>query len=213
MIYSYSFFSAFENCPREAQDRFVLRTPRPEKESAIPGIEEHAAIAQRLAHGITLPEPYLRAERMVQSLEKAGKALTEVKLGVTRDHEACDFFSGACFLRGVIDVLLLRGSVAFLGDWKTGKVREKELQLLIFALLVFAHHPEVGTIIAANLWLKVNRVGERRVYKIGEVPSMWAEVYARVAEIERAETWPEKPSPLCGWCQVVECKFNPRRER
>lgn len=216
MIFSYSFIDQFENCPKAAHDRYVLRTKRGEKESAIPGIEEHEAIAKRISHKIPLPEAYTRAENLVQPLEARGQLEAEVKLGVTREMEACDFFAGIVFLRGVIDVLMRRNGTAFIGDWKTGKVYEKELQLLIFALLVFENFENIDAIAAVNLWLKTGRPGAAQQFIRADLPQMRAEVYGHIRRLEEADEkddWPEKPGPLCAWCQVVECKFNPRREK
>ena len=222
-VLSYSFLDSFENCRKQAHEVYILKSVPRFKESAQEGIEIHEALAKRIAGGAETP--HASAERLVQSLERRGKAQTEVKLGVTRELEACDFFSKVVWLRGVVDVLLLgrgdadrpdRARSAFIGDWKTGKVREKDLQLQIFAALVFANYPEVENVRAVNLWLREPDLKmQPRDWSRDRLPGLWAQILRladHVEESERSGSWPARVNALCGWCQVVHCEFHPGRK-
>lgn len=223
-VHAYTAFSWFENCPAKFKWRWVDGNREIDTPAQAEGRAVHEALAARLNGqpiDLTARVSYSFADRMATSLLERGNVLAEMKLAIDPDFEPTQFFSRTAWLRGVLDVLVgledreaqpLRGRV-FIGDWKTGKRREDDLQLLIFALLVLENYPDVDTVHAANLWLREGKPGTLMTWRRAELPDMRARVLQHAMPIEQAMrdgVFPKKPGPLCAWCPDTSCEFNRR---
>ena len=215
MIWSYTNLDLFQICGEWAYRKYIAKDLPPEEktEEQLEGTAVHEALERRLSERMPLPKNYARWEQFCVSLEKTGQPMTELKVGIGRDFKPRGFFAPDCWGRGVLDVVALGDHAAFIGDWKTGKVKEKPLQLDLFALFGFAHWP-VDTIVAANIWLKPSKVGTPRTYYRKDAPALWARILPTINAMEQAEVrgdWRAQPGPLCGWCPVTSCAHNPRK--
>jgi hypothetical protein len=222
VIHSYSSISAFENCPWAFRDRYVLKNKYPETPQQAAGTAAHLALQRRLEDRRALPPELAVAEPMIQSLEKRGRPIAERKLAMTRDFEPCDFWAQEAWMRGVLDVLLPLGTMmdshggtvptsrhAFILDWKNGKVREDHTQLMIQAALLLVNFAIIGAVDVVYIWLKEGRPGESQRYWTPGLPQMLARIVSLTTPIEAAvmnNSFPARPSALCRWCPVAECK-------
>lgn len=218
--WSYTALSTFENCPRQYYRRYILKEKEPETSEMKWGNEVHKQLEERLKFDKPLPEGMRQWEPLAGSVKKAarGKDLqTEFGFGVESDLKPCDFFSKRVWGRGKADILVVDDTAAWIGDWKTGKPREKEFQLGVFAGFVFAWYPRVKRIAANNLWLKEHKAGPTYYFsRENDMATIWAAIHSRVKQIEacmNAGSWPERPSGLCGWCHDKTCKHNPHKDR
>lgn len=214
--WSFSMLEKFENCPRSAFHKYILK----EKEATTPAIEEgnrvHKALELRVRDGTPLPNDLIKYEPLASSIQ--GFALnyqtpihTELKLGITRAMAPCGFFDGNVWGRCAADVTVMKGEFAWVGDWKTGKPREKELQVKICAMFLFKKFPEISRVVGTNIWLKESKVGTAYSFTRDKEAEYWKDIITRVQKMENAlekEYWPEQPSGLCGWCPVKSCKYN-----
>jgi hypothetical protein len=221
--WSYTLLEAFEQCPRKAFHRYILKEKPPETEARRKGNEFDKAMEARVKTGTPLPPEYAALESFAGSIDKLKgkncKAYTQLKMGITRNFEPCGFFADQVWGRGATDVILAQFPNATIIDWKTGKNSEGKsysndgLQLKIFALLAFKHFPRVDKITAFNVWLKTGELGKPYVFTRALQAPLWREVLPRVIRLEKMwETcrggWPEQPGPLCGWCPVTQCQYN-----
>lgn len=223
--WSYSMLDMFANCPRQAYHRYILKEKGVETEAQRKGNEFDRAVEDRLKHGTPLPAEYQKYEGYAASLHDTPDAqlYAQLKLGIKRDFTPSDFFGKEVWGRGVLDVALVKKcsvgvpNVAVITDWKTGKNSENKpysnggLQLKIFTLLLFCHFPGVEKVTAFNLWLKDMEVGKIYTYSRDDRAALWREVLVRVMAMEKAfaaQSWPEMPGPLCGYCDVKQCRFN-----
>ena len=217
MIYSYSLIDAFHNvCPRQARAKYWEKVKQPDTPELIAGQQDHKALEVRLLHRNALPAHLAVCEPICKSIEARAIPLTELRVAVDRDLEPTGFFDNDCYIRGVLDVLLLndgrRGGFYF--DWKTGKNNEHRhgpLQLKMGAAFSFAMHPELQNISAANVYTQNGQLGIAHHWKRTELPEMWREIVPLIHEIEAAEAagnFPEKPGPLCKWCPDKKCQHN-----
>lgn len=104
----------------------------------------------------------------------------------------------------------------FLVTHNTGKRKPDSKQLKIFALLIFAHYPEVERVNTAFVWLQTGKVDTERFHR-KDIPVLWQDILPEVRRFELAhknQTWTPKPSGLCrGWCPVTTCSFNEEAAR
>ena len=203
--FSYSFLQQYDSCPEQARHLYVLRTYKKEWPA---GIDIHKSMENRFRYGQSLPPELSHAEPLAVSLERQGKPECEVSLAVDRDLRPAKSYDG--WLRGKWDVVLRwpDKARAFIGDWKSGKIRETVDQIEIGALLLMAADPRISEVHGANFWIGNGKAQLGVPYTIKRSESRWPKWLARMATIEkldRNEPWEMRESALCGWCPVKVC--------
>lgn len=225
--WSFSMIEAFENCPRQAFHKYLLKEKGPETEAMRIGNALDKAIEQRVVTGTLLPPEFAQYEPMAASVAAMKgsdtQLYTQMKLGIDRSFNVVKFFDDKVWGRGVLDVAIIKKRTAdtpcvgIIADWKTGKNNENKsysnhgLQLKIFTLLVFKFFPGLEKVTAFNLYLKSNEIGKPYQFTRADEANLWREVLPRVMKVEKAcvdMNWPELPGPLCGYCPVKACKYN-----
>lgn len=231
--WSYSMLEAFEQCPRKAYHRYILKEKGPETAEQFKGNTFDKAVEARIRDGVALPEEHRQYEPLAASIAELAKAdvqvYTQMKIGIGRDFQVRSFFAPDVWGRGVLDVALVSrrkiipGQVsepnrAVIADWKTGKNNEGKawsnngLQLKIFTLLLFKFFPGVEKVTAFNIWLKSNEFGKPYVFTRENQAQLWREVLLRIMAMEKAfapgAVPIETPGPLCQYCPVKICQYN-----
>lgn len=216
--WSYSRLKNFENCPKKHYHVDIAKNVvEPESPQLAEGSALHEAMAARLnpAKRTPLPLQYDHLEPWALALERAagteGRIGTELKSGLNRDFANAQFFGKDVWFRGILDVLVLRGPVAIIGDWKTGRVADDNPQLALFAQLVFAQRPEVQQVRTIFFWTKTMEKTSKD-WRRGDMGGFWADMLPRVAALEnahKAAEYPAQPGRLCRkWCPVTQCAHN-----
>lgn len=212
MIWSYTLFRDFENCPHKAFRLHVKKDlprqpPSPEMKY---GNEAHAAFETRLKGG-ELPANFAKYERFAVTILATGLlAGVEEKLGVDQHGEAVGFFDTAKVVgRGKADTTLISddGKKGLLVDWKTGKMREDPLELEVLSFLASRKWPQVVKWKGMYVWLKENTMGQ--MHKL-DPEAAGGDIIKRLGVIaqDRRNGYPKRPNPLCGWCPVADCEHN-----
>lgn len=214
--WSYSSLDTFENCPKRYYHRYILKEREPENEVTKHGNEVHKALELRVKDGKPLPEAYKDYEPLAKSVADQGnsadvKLYTEMEFALDQQMQPCSFWDKNVWGRGKGDVVMIKGDRGWLGDWKTGKVREKADQLKIFAAFLFKMFPVLKVITGNNIWLTANKLGDRHQFSREHEPVLWKEIIEKVQRVEKAFTtnrFDPKPSGLCGFCNVKACPHN-----
>ena len=154
--WSYSALDDFINCPRAYSEKRVFKTVQePQSEQMLYGNYVHKAFENRIKHGSALPPDLMQHERYMQQLESDGRELfTERKIALNTKAQPCSFFDRGVWFRGVIDFTALGETNAKVIDYKTGKEHQKFAQLKLFALWLFAKHPELEKVHCEIYWTK-----------------------------------------------------------
>jgi CRISPR/Cas system-associated exonuclease Cas4 (RecB family) len=207
MILSYSFIRDYQNCPRKAHHKYVLRDlPKEDSAALRHGNLVHKMLEDAINENKPLSENYKRYVSALRSLQSPVKA--EVKLASDPNGSPCDFFAAEAAFRGKVDVLVSNDREAVLVDWKTGKVREDPLELEIQACLTKINYSQLKIISGYYVWLAEARIGKKFIFKENEQTFRWLSKLRK--EIMGLEEWKPMPNPLCGWCQLLSCEFNRR---
>lgn len=234
--WSHSALESFETCPRKHEQVKVLKFfAEPKNDAASWGDEFHraaevyikAAAERRPIYGVDeaiagMDEHTMLPKNMVQYapylrpfIERPGKTFAERKYALTIGLTPCGFFDKATWLRAIIDVLTLNGSVAHVDDHKTGRNRKKDMQqLIVFALATFYTHPEIDTVHTAYHWLQ-HGFGEdakdREVFYRYQIPDLWMQLVPKLERYKAAfgaGIFQPKPSGLCKrHCPVNTCEY------
>lgn len=234
MPWSHSALEAHNTCPRQYEQIKVLRNFQDTKNEAAlwgdsfhkqaekyirdaaalksQGLTYESAMAHLALHGMESYTSYLE-----QFLARPGAIFAERQYALTKALVPCDFFAKDVWCRGIIDVLTLDGTVAYVDDHKTGKNRKKDMQqLIIFALLTFYHHPEIQTVHTAFHWTQLKAKDSETFYR-HQIPTLWEKLLPKLQSYMAAfhsGVFPPKPSGLCKkHCAVSDCEYHGRGSR
>ena len=96
----------------------------------------------------------LQRKALTSLRDRKGDKLCEIKLGITENLEACDFYAKDVWFRGIADLVILDDDLAWVVDYKTGKSAKyaDKGQLELMALGVFAKYPQIKTVRAGLLF-------------------------------------------------------------
>lgn len=204
--HSYSSISTYLQCPLRYEAQYVSRRVKdPGSEASRRGDRIHKQL-ELYIRGTSDEAPELQpGNGLLEQLRqgaKAGRVHAELAVAVGADFAPVDFWSKQAMLRGKIDVLADTPGAVLAIDWKTGKKRENALQGHFYAALVSALHPE------RPIRVVFDYLEKGRTPAVHYKPDMRDEVRSLVEMVEGATVYPPRPSPLCGWCPVTDCKHH-----
>lgn len=213
--WSYSKIKAFEQCPKQFyHDKILKEVPFKETEATLYGTAFHTAAEDYIGKDVPLPSKFSFAQKMLDSLKnKRGDKLCELKLGITEDLKPCGFFDPNVWFRGIADLIILDGDLAWVIDYKTGKSSKyaDKGQLELMALSVFKHYPQVKTVRAGLVFVISNDL-VKSTYTEYDKPKLWEKWLAKYKQMETAaieDVWNAKPNGLCRrHCPIIECVHN-----
>ena len=212
MMFSWSFskLQAIELCPKQYNER--KNYPEGDRSALDWGDSVHKAFAQAFIREEPLPAAMAPWQHWIdENKALPGQIIIEAKWALDRQFNKVPWSAPTAWYRGKADFTRIDGPVADGIDWKTGRIKEDETQLLLMAQLVFAHFPEVKRCRQRFVWLKEDCATER-VYARRDMAKQWLGILGRVQVIEKMEAskvFPPKPGALCReWCPVKDCEFN-----
>jgi hypothetical protein len=218
MAWSYSSLTAYETCPRRYYHTRVAKDiVEPETQALTWGNAVHKALELRAKENKPLPTGMEQWEPLVAKILAAGgEVFTEKQIALTKSFTPCDWFADDVWVRGVVDIGVVRGPLLVALDYKTGKPKRDSDQLQLFAALLMATYPDCDTVKTGFLWLKTSGIDQAR-FERGDLPNIWNKFLPRVKALEeahRTESWPTRPSGLCrNWCPCKQCPHNGRYGR
>jgi hypothetical protein len=211
MSFSWSFskLQAVETCPKQYNER--KNYPEGDRSALDWGDQVHKAFAQAFIRDEPLPSAMAPWQHWIdENKALPGSTIIEAKWALDRDFNKVNWSAPTAWYRGKADFTRVDDVVADGIDWKTGRVKEDETQLLLMAQLVFAHFPKVRRCRQRFVWLKENCATER-VYSRADMAEQWLGILDRVKSLEEMEAtnkFPPKPGKLCReWCPVKACEF------
>ena len=219
VTWSHSSLKDYEGCPRRYHEVKVLKNyPFTDTQATIYGKELHEAAEFYIKDDTPLPPQFAFIQDALDALKsKPGRKLCEHKMGVRADLSPCGFADKDVWCRGIADLLIIDDDnlTARVVDYKTGnnKYPDRE-QLKLMALMVFAHFPHIRRVSGALLFVVKNDIAKAS-FLVGEAEEYWWDYRDRVARIEQAHesgVWNPRPTPLCGWCPVMTCEHNRKRD-
>lgn len=217
VTWSHSGLKDFEGCARRFHEVKVLkRFPFKDTVHTLYGKDVHKAIELYGRDGVPMPEKFAQFKPTVDALlAKPGRKLFEYEMGVTRDLKPCAFDSDDRWVRGIADLLIINDDnlTARVVDWKTGSDRFPDRdQLVLMSLMVFTHFPHIRSVSSALFFIVRDSMVTHKMTR-DDAESAWWQYRERVAKLEAAHSsgvWNPSQSPLCGWCPVESCPFNPK---
>jgi len=127
----------------------------------------------------------------------------------------CAFKDPAFWVRGIADLLIVDDDnlTAKVVDYKTGNDKYPDRdQLILMSLMVFQHFPHIRQVDSALLFVVKESIVKHRMTR-DDIESAWWQYRLRVSKLVASvsnNVWHPNPTPLCGWCPVKSCEFNPK---
>jgi len=166
--------------------------------------------------GTPIPKQFEFVKPTIDALMvKPGRKLPEHEMGLTIDLQPCGFKDENVWVRGIADLLIVDddGLIAWIVDYKTGNNRYPDTdQLKLMSLMTFAHFPHIREVKSALLFVVKETIVKSRM-TFEEAEKHWWEYRQRVSKLSSAfehNVWNPTQTPLCGWCPVKGCEFNPK---
>lgn len=225
--WSFSKFKNWVTCPKRYYEIDVQKNYVEDTEQLKWGNEVHSAMAAACLHakGIPcmgtgrdkvtaapLPATMAGYQKWIDVVKASpGTLLVERKYAITRQLQATSWFADNTWYRGICDLLMINNGIAVALDWKTGKVKPDSVQLMLMALCIFLHHPEVALVKTRFIWLQEDASTPETFTRDDLVRELSA-LIPRVNTLEKAHqtlTFPPNPGHLCRkWCPVTSCPFH-----
>ncbi len=211
MAYSHSSLDMYDKCPKKFQYLKVTKQVKPGTSEHLEyGNKVHKCISDYLSGISDNIMPDLQNKKaffdMIRDNVRGGDCFYEEQVCLDRDLKQVSWFSKQAWMRGILDVFIDYGNEGVVLDWKTGKQREGNDQLLFYAALVMSIRPKINTVRTEFVWLGPNTITSR-VYIRDQLPVMWREIMGKVNSVEesiREDVWVPKPSYLCRFCEAYD---------
>jgi len=213
LTHSYSSIKLYENCPlRYYKQRVSKEIVDQGGEASKYGERIHELLEKRL-QGSELPSEISHYEPLCKSIEaiaQGGELHVEKELTLTENLAPTGWWDDDAWLRSKLDILVLKGDLAVVMDWKTGKRYPDMFQMSMFAAQVFKHYPDVTRVTTSLVWLK-NLSMDTEQYSRENSNKLWEDIISRIRRIYDSlehDNWPARPSGLCRFCPAREgCDF------
>jgi RecB family exonuclease len=208
--WSFSRWTVYDTCPRQARHRYLDKLPEGEKGPAlVRGQRIHELGEMYLKKEIAgVPSQYAAFRKEMRSLRRA-KAIPEAQWAFDAQWEETDWFAPDVRVRLKIDAHYLRRvNQLVLIDFKTGKVRgSNDVQLELYALAGF-YKLDVERIEAKFWYLDA---GEEHVltYERTELDVLRETWRLRTREMLADTSFKPRPGHHCGWCSFSKAKGGP----
>jgi hypothetical protein len=219
VTWSYSSLKTFEQCPKKYYHLRVLKDVKDQgSEATSYGQELHKAAEDYIASDTPIPPKFQFINEVAEALKSIpGEKHCELRLGVRKTetgYEPCKFFDTDVWWRGVADLVIIQGELAFSIDYKSSKnAKYADLkQLDIVAAALFTHFPQVQKIKSALAFVVSNEF-IRKEHHAALRDSYFATFNPeldRLAVAQETGVWNTNTGPLCRYCPVTSCEHNRR---
>lgn len=214
--WSYSKLKNFDVCPKRMYEIDIAKNYQEPEDPDGPlawGNRVHKALSAALTtppH--QLPKEYAEFQVWVDRVLKGpGELFVEQKYAINRQFQKTTYFANDAWYRGIGDVVRIDKDIALVLDWKTGKILEDSVQLMLMSQCLFSHFPQLKYVRSEFVWLKDDCTSPE-LFTRQEVADQWVDLLPRVQQLEQASkdmNYPPKPGFLCKrFCAVTACAMH-----
>jgi hypothetical protein len=215
--WSHSSLKDFENCQRRYHEVKVLKNyPFQETEATRYGNQVHESLELYVRDGKPIPPEHAQFKDVVDALlKKPGRKLAEYEMALTSDLKVVGWKDPNVWVRGIADLLIVDDDnlTAWVIDYKTGNDKYPDRdQLVLMSIMVFEHFPHIRKVNSALMFIVKNSMVKMQMMRDAKHAAWWRyrERTARLEACFDTNVWNPNQTPLCKWCQVTGCEFNPK---
>lgn len=208
--WSYSRWSTYDKCPKQAQFKYVDKLSEEENAAMIGGKEAHDEIAEYLRGDRQGPvrgwEHFQVLFEQLRDLEP----LIEQQWGFRVNWTPTGWFAKDTWFRSVLDAAVIYDdATADVVDHKTGKSHPSHAQQAeLYAVSVFLRYPHVARV-TVRFWYLDS--GAESVYRFGKrdadgIIATWTK---RAQKMLSDTLLAPRPGAHCNWCSFAKSKGGP----
>jgi hypothetical protein len=206
VAWSYSRYGDYTICPLKAKLKHLDKVVEPANAAMSRGGDIHKLAEVYVRDGGRLPPELLKFAAEFKRLRRLKGVAVELQLALDVQWAPTTWFGATTWLRAVVDCLRVSRRQATIIDYKTGKVRpENATQLGLYAIVAFAHHPELERVDAA-LWYLDHGEPISRAYVPGDIPALKAAWAKMVTPMLTDVVFKPTANRLCSWCWYGQAK-------
>lgn len=218
--WSYSKLKNYDVCPKRMYEIDIAKNYSEPQDPDGPlayGNRVHDALKVTLRDNVPLTAEMDHLQPWVDRVRAgSGALLVEQKYAITRSFQKTAYFASDVWYRGIGDVVRIDRDLGLVLDWKTGKIVEDSVQLMLMAQCLFAHYPDLKYVRSEFVWLKDDCTTPELLSR-KEVAEQWVELLPRVQKMEQAhidQKYEPKPGRFCkNYCAVTSCPFHGKGSR
>jgi len=125
IVWSFSSLKTFQQCPKKYYHTKIAKDiVEPDTQATLYGKTAHTVAEEYIRDGVPIPEQFAYMQATLDVLKEIpGEKLCEVKLGLTKNLESCDFDAPNVWWHGVADLVIINRTTgtAHSIDYKTSK--------------------------------------------------------------------------------------------
>lgn len=204
--WSFSRWQTYTQCPRKAKLQYIdglfVDEEDEKNKAARRGTVIHKTAEDLIMAKKLMPTPpiFTFFKQELKELHRL-RAVAEVKLGITRDWEPCEFDAKDYWWHGALDAVAMTNKTsAWVVDWKSGRIYpQHKQQLEVYALVTFLHDEWIERVTCEDLYVDQKKKATE-VYERSQVPRLITLWERRTLAMFNDTTFAPCPSNLCGWC-------------
>lgn len=213
-VWSFSSLKTFQQCPRKYYHTKILKDVKESDTTAtLYGKEMHTAAEEYIKNGVALPPKFEYIKKSLDMLnEIKGEKYCEVKLGLDKNLESCDFDAPNVWWHGIADLVVINQEkqIAHSIDYKTSKsARYADVgQLDLVACGLFAKFPMIQRVKSALLFVVSKDIVKAEHHR-SHINKYFEKPTRDIIRIEKAKetgVWNPSTSALCRFCPVATCE-------
>lgn len=208
MGFSNSSIKSYEQCPYKYKLTRIEHRHEPTGDAAQRGKDIHYEFEQALIALPILNPVFAYWQNYINELIMLG-AKSEVEFAITKDWQPCDFKDPNYWLRGIYDATYFAAPRAHVLDWKTGKERDYEDQLKLYATIILATNPEVEEVSTEICYIDLNKRVQYTTHKRADLDGLKQWITDRITKIENDDIFAPKPNGNCRWCHFRKNNGGP----
>jgi len=208
MGFSNSSIKSYEQCPYKYKLTRLEHRQEPTGDAAQRGKDIHYEFEQALTNMPLLSPDFSYWYEYINELILLG-AQSEVAFAITKDWQPCDFKDPNYWLRGIYDATYFMPPRAHVLDWKTGKERDYEDQLKLYAAVILATNPQVEEVDTEVCYIDLKKRVSYTTHKRSDLDALKQWITDRITKIENDDIFAPKPTNNCRWCHFRKSNGGP----
>lgn len=208
--WSYSRFSDWNLCAAKAKYKHVIKLPDPGNNWASEGVDVHEVLKRYVLGKGEYPEEAMYFKAKLDALLKGKKIYPETQWALDKNWKTADWYSKQAWVRAVNDLMLVKGTVADLVEYKLGKYKEthKE-QTELTALVILCANPAINKVITRLWYLGHEYEAPPITIDRKSADALKKKWNRRVAGMMADTVFAPTPGPYCKWCAYGKKKKGP----
>lgn len=217
--WSFSSIKLFSTCPRKYEsERVTKEVPYAATDATQYGTALHLAAEEYVRDGKDLEPRFEYVREYLDRLKGIpGEKFCELKLGIKHENGRltdCDFSDPDVYFRGIADLVILDGPLAWVIDYKSGKSAKyaDTKQLALMAACLFTKYPELQRVKGALLFVVSKEIVKEEYLRdtAYDIFAVLNNVLTQRRIAYETGVFNTKPNGLCKqWC-ATDCPHNGR---